>query len=67
MGFTYPDKRGEIVWSNLPEKIDILITHGPPSGILDVSIHNGLNVGCAFLRKAVLKIQPKVHIFGHIH
>jgi Icc-related predicted phosphoesterase len=28
---------------------------------------DGEKVGCEELMKAVLRIQPKVHIFGHIH
>lgn len=40
---------------------DVLITHGPPYGILD----NGH--GDRSLLGAVLSIRPKAHIFGHIH
>lgn len=67
MGFTYPPEEGEKVWSNLPEKVDILITHCPPFGIHDVSIHNNASTGCKALLRAVEKMQPKLHIFGHIH
>ena len=45
---------------------DVLITHGPPYGILDVTDERQ-KVGCEELMKAVLRVQPKVHIFGHIH
>lgn len=43
-----------------------MITHGPPYGILDKTIHN-VNAGCKGLLKFVEKMKPKVHIFGHIH
>ncbi|KIV97188.1 hypothetical protein PV10_00967 [Exophiala mesophila] len=46
--------------------IDIMITHGPPMGILDETIH-GMNVGCEHLRRAVERCRPKIHAFGHIH
>lgn len=59
------------IWDNIPEGIDVLITHGPPMGILDqVNYANGVpkcNVGCLELLNAVKRIKPKVHMFGHIH
>lgn len=57
-------------WETLTENIDILLTHGPPRGILDLS-HNFNHqleyCGDSALLKKVLKIKPKYHIFGHIH
>ncbi len=50
----------------IPEGTDILITHGPPYGILDKTFDK-LSVGCQDLLDAVIKIKPKYHIFGHIH
>lgn len=50
----------------IPDKIDVLVTHGPPFGILDKTI-NKVNAGCKGLLKFVEKINPQVHIFGHIH
>lgn len=58
------------VWDQIPPNVDILVTHGPPQGILDtVEGHNGLeSAGCANLRKQVIeRIKPKYHLFGHIH
>lgn len=45
----------------LEKDIDVLITHGPPFGILDEGI------GCKILIDIVTEINPKLHIFGHIH
>lgn len=62
-------KRGEEInnhWQLIPNNTDILITHGPAFGILDKTFHN-LNVGCEELLKALKNIQPKYHVFGHIH
>lgn len=53
------------VWDKIPENLDILITHGPPKNVLDFA-HNQ-HLGCKFLRRAVERIKPKYHIFGHIH
>ncbi|GKT97748.1 metallophosphoesterase domain-containing protein [Colletotrichum tofieldiae] len=45
---------------------DIVITHGPPRGILDIS-EDGKRIGCPQLFRAVARSQPKVHCFGHVH
>jgi Icc-related predicted phosphoesterase len=50
----------------IPENLDILVTHGPPHGILDDTIQ-GMRVGCEDLYKRVMEVKPKYHIFGHIH
>ncbi len=52
-------------WSLIPSSTDILITHGPPARVLDFC-PNG-NVGCEDLLQVVKKIQPLLHVFGHIH
>ena len=54
------------MWRLIPKDTDILITHGPPAGIMDV-VGSGERVGCADLRRYVGTIKPKVHVFGHIH
>ncbi|MGI8788331.1 MAG: metallophosphatase domain-containing protein [Pyrinomonadaceae bacterium] len=56
-------------WKLIPDETDILITHGPPNGILDEVPRQYWieNTGCEELRKRVEKIKPKLHIFGHIH
>lgn len=53
-------------WARIPEDTDVLITHGPPRGILDKT-RRGDDVGCLALLEAVKKIEPAIHIFGHIH
>jgi len=53
-------------WDLIPEGIDILITHGPPFGIGDLTSRRE-NVGCQDLLEVVEKIKPALHIFGHIH
>ena len=52
-------------FSNIPIDTDILITHSPPLGILDESRYG--RVGSKALMKAVSRIKPKLHCFGHIH
>ena len=53
-------------WAQIPDDTDVLITHGPPAGILDRTM-DGQNVGCEDLLHRVREIKPKVHVFGHIH
>ncbi|CAI2194029.1 13245_t:CDS:2, partial [Funneliformis geosporum] len=54
-------------WEQIPPITHILMTHGPPYGILDVTNHDGKNVGCKDLLERIQNIKPYVHIFGHIH
>ena len=53
-------------WALIPAGIDVLITHGPPLGILDRT-SRGEDVGCADLLAAVRRVRPRLHLFGHIH
>lgn len=53
----------------IPDDIDILITHSPPYGIMDQVVRGGeqINVGSFSLRCKIELIQPRLHVFGHIH
>ncbi len=53
-------------WDMIPADIDILVTHGPPFGILDRT-RTGERVGCEDLLESLKRIKPKIHVFGHIH
>lgn len=53
-------------WDLIPDDIHILLTHGPPFGILD-SVQSGESVGCEDLLERVRRLRPKIHAFGHIH
>jgi len=54
-------------WDAIPDDTDILITHGPPYGYLDVPGGKKFQVGCELLRERIDAMQPKIHVFGHIH
>lgn len=45
--------------------VDIVMTHGPPKGILDKVAR--ANVGCPNLLQALRRSRPLMHCFGHIH
>jgi len=57
-------------WMAIPDDTHVLITHGPPFGYLDATYDPENNVelvGCRALAKHVLKLNPKAHLFGHVH
>jgi Icc-related predicted phosphoesterase len=55
-------------WEIIPRDTNVLITHGPPKGILDLVVYDQENVGCPSLMEEVLKLKDlKAHAFGHIH
>lgn len=56
-------------WMEIPEDVDVLITHGPPKGFGD-KVDTGFRcqtVGCADLLHRIGQLSLKAHIFGHIH
>lgn len=67
-------------WDLIPTDTDVLVTHGPPYGILDEvqdqdwdgemadsALTKRVHVGCSNLKKVINQIKPKLHVFGHIH
>lgn len=63
-------KRGRDIkkyWDMVPINTDVLITHGPPYGVLDQSRPDQQHLGCEELLKAVNRVMPMLHVFGHIH
>jgi Icc-related predicted phosphoesterase len=66
--FMYPrGDRANAHWDPIPDRLDVLITHGPPYGILDQTEHDGAHLGCEELLGAVKLKKPRLHVFGHIH
>ncbi len=71
--------RGEALaqkWAQIPDNIDVLITHGPPMGILDpverfnphTAEYEIEHVGCSDLYDRIQQLkQLKLHVSGHIH
>ena len=53
-------------WDLIPAHTDILVTHGPPNRILDLT-EDKIHAGCEELTKAVQALKPRIHCFGHIH
>ena len=58
------------VWKHIPDDTDIVVVHGPPKGILDLSfdVTGKLEFcGDTSLKKRMLDVNPKLCLFGHIH
>lgn len=54
-------------WDMIPPDTEILLTHGPPLGILDKVVKGNFNVGCPHLAKHIEESKILLHVFGHIH
>jgi hypothetical protein len=56
------------LWESFPDGMDVLLSHGPPHGILDFNM-SAQNVGCEEMRIRLdtMKKPPKLCLFGHIH
>ena len=58
------------VWDTIPDDTDILIVHGPPRGVRDLSYNRDNDLGMCgdkALATAVMRVKPKLMLFGHIH
>ncbi len=57
-------------WGQIPNNTDILVTHGPPYGMLDY-VERGMaieHLGCELLAERIKHLPNlKLHVFGHIH
>ncbi|PYI31264.1 Metallo-dependent phosphatase [Aspergillus indologenus CBS 114.80] len=60
--------------SSSSDPIDVVITHGPPRGIMDYTTSSsdthsgrGRRAGCPGLFTAIARARPRLHCFGHIH
>lgn len=57
-------------WDRIPTGVDVLVTHGPARGYGDLASplrDLGDRVGCEDLLRAVVRADPRHHVFGHIH
>ena len=53
-------------WKDIPNNLDLLLTHMPPYGILDTN-EEGNHIGCKMLLEKIKEVKPKIHMFGHVH
>ncbi|KAI4142200.1 MAG: hypothetical protein L6R39_005043 [Caloplaca ligustica] len=62
-GFQYA--RGEGHKFAIPKGTGVVVTHGPPEGVMDRA--GKTRAGCPQLFAAVARARPRLHCFGHIH
>ena len=56
------------VYATIPLDTDILVTHGPPHGVLDSNPDEYPGpAGDPELLQAVIRVRPRLHVFGHVH
>jgi len=58
------------LWKSIPNNTDVVVSHGPPKGVLDLSYNRANDLefcGCSAMKKHMLRLQPKAVLFGHIH
>ena len=70
--FMEPNDRLEELYSQIPENLDILLTHDQPYNYGDVLLDNvywadGSHIGNEELTKIILDKNPRVQINGHLH
>lgn len=62
--FAFQYSRGQDMWSGtVPAGIDVLVTHTPPKGHLDLPV----GLGCEWLLREIWRTKPRLHVFGHVH
>ena len=63
-GFQF--KRGEHHDFEIDQAVDVVITYGPPKGVLDLTTSKQRG-GCEHLFAAIARSRPRLRCFGHIH
>ncbi|EQC33467.1 hypothetical protein SDRG_08978 [Saprolegnia diclina VS20] len=63
----FPGSHAQGIWGQAPANVDILVTHGPPLGIRDLSVRGHRCGDEDLLHDVQTRILPKYHVFGHIH
>ena len=62
--FAFQYDRQDDAWSGtVPDDVDVLVTHTPPKWHLDLPA----GLGCEFLLRELWRVQPRLHVFGHVH
>ncbi|KAJ3536926.1 hypothetical protein NMY22_g5814 [Coprinellus aureogranulatus] len=66
--FQYEDEStAQAIYDNIPSDTEILLTHTPPFGVLDLS-KKGKKAGCRCLGERLANLHRcRLHVFGHMH
>ncbi|PKS11681.1 hypothetical protein jhhlp_001833 [Lomentospora prolificans] len=61
-----PSDPSPTLWNDIPSDADIVVTHTPPRGHLDM-VPGDIHIGCVALRKALWRVRPRLAVCGHVH
>ena len=64
--FMAEESRLASIFGDIPASVDVLVTHGPPHGILDPG-WNVPHAGSIALAEAIAERRVRHHVFGHLH
>lgn len=53
-------------WQAIPQNVDVLLVHGPPTGYGDKTV-SGDHAGCDELLAEIKLKKPRISLYGHIH
>lgn len=67
LSFNYKEDMAQEIVGSIPPDADIVMTHGPPHGVLDLTRKEGVHAGCPTLLSRIAELKPRLHVFGHIH
>jgi len=72
-GFNAQDDKRQLIFDQIPEDVDVIISHGPPRfGTLDLvnNVYNNFKdefTGDELLNELIERVKPKLFFCGHIH
>jgi len=61
------DRHRARLYEQIPNDTNIVVTHGPPYGVLDQAPGSEYHAGCRQLLAAMQRVKPRLHVFGHAH
>jgi hypothetical protein len=64
--FGYAEDEGAHIWEEIPQNVDVVMTHTPPLHHCDKGVEHQQG-GCPVLRDALQRIRPRLAVCGHIH
>ena len=64
--FMATEQRLAALYEAMPDEVDVLVTHGPPWGVLDPG-WQAAHAGSTALASAVSARNVQHHVFGHLH
>lgn len=66
--FMCKESHMEKIVNEIPDNVDIIVSHSPPYGILDKSVYDGIHCGSETVRMGLdMRLTPRLFVCGHIH